>query len=71
MIMQKKKLSFVDASYYLYSSDLYAKLLDEEAKMWYLSTPALYDILEEEKRNKRHQPLPDKLLMFRSFCIES
>ena len=71
MIMQKKRLSFVDASCYLYSSELYAKILDDETKMWYLSTPALYDILEEEKRNKRHHPLPDKLLMFRSFCIES
>lgn len=39
--------------------------------MWYLSTPSLYDILEEEKRQKRHQQLSGKLLMFRSFCVES
>ena len=71
MIMQKKRLSFVDASNYLYSSDLYAKILDEETKMWYLSTHSLYDILEEEKRQKRHQQLSDKLLMFRSYCVES
>ena len=71
MIMQKKRLSFVDASNYLYSSDLYAKILDEETKMWYLSTHSLYDILEEEKRQKRHQQLSDKLLMFRTYCVES
>ena len=71
MIMSKKNLTFDDAMFYLYSSDLYMKLLDEEAKMWYMSTLALYDVLEEEKRQRRRVELPEKKLMFRTFCIES
>ena len=71
MIMSRKNMAFDDALFYLYSSDLYMKLLDDEAKMWYMSTVALYDILEEEKRLKRRVELPEKILMFRIFCIES
>lgn len=71
MIMSRKNMAFDDALFYLYSSDLYMKLLDDEAKMWYMSTRALYDILEEEKRLKRRVELPEKILMFRTFCIES
>ena len=71
MIMSRKNMAFDDALFYLYSSDLYMKLLDCEAKMWYMSTVALYDILEEEKRLKRRVELPEKILMFRAFCIES
>ena len=71
MIMSRKNMAFDDALFYLYSSDLYMKLLDCEAKMWYMSTVALYDILEEEKRLKRRVELPEKILMFRTFCIES
>ena len=41
MIMSKKNMAFDDALFYLYSSDIYMKLLDDEAKMWYLSTVAL------------------------------
>lgn len=71
MIMSRKNMAFDDALFYLYSSDLYMKLLNVEAKMWYMSTVALYDILEEEKRLKRRVKLPEKILMFRTFCIES
>lgn len=71
MIMSKKNLTFDDAMFYLYSSDLYMKLLDDEAKMWYMSTVALYDVLEDEKRQRRRVELPEKKLMFRTFCIES
>ena len=71
MIMSRKNMAFDDAVFYLYSSDLYMKLLDDDAKMWYMSTVALYDILEEEKRLKRRVKLPEKILMFRTFCIES
>ena len=71
MIMRKRNMTFDDAMFYLYSSDLYMKLLDDEAKMWYMSTVTLYDILEEEKRLRRRVDLPDKILMFRMFCIES
>ena len=71
MIMSRKNMAFDDALFYLYSSDLYMKLLDDEVKMWYLSTVALYDILEKEKRMKRRVELTEKILMFRVFCIES
>lgn len=71
MIMRKRNMTFDDAMFYLYSSDLYMKLLDDEAKMWYMSTVALYDVLEEEKRLRRSVELPEKILMFRTFCIES
>lgn len=71
MIMRRRNMTFDDAIFYLYSSDLYMKLLDNEAKMWYMSTVTLYDILEEEKRLRRRVDLPDKILMFRMFCIES
>ena len=71
MIMRKKNMAFDDALFYLYSSELYMKLSDDGAKMWYLSTVALYDMLEEEKRRRRHMKLPEKILMFRTFCIES
>ncbi len=71
MIMSKRNMTFDDAMFYLYSSDLYMKLLDDEAKMWYMSTVALYEILEDEKRQKRRIELMQKLLMFRTFCIES
>lgn len=71
MIMSRKNMAFDDALFYLYSSDLYMKLLDDEVKMWYMSTVALYDILEEEKRLKRRVELTEKNLMFRVFCIES
>lgn len=38
MVMKKKTLPLEDALYYVYSSNLYATLLDEDAKAWYLST---------------------------------
>lgn len=71
MIMRRRNMTFDDAIFYLYSSDLYMKLLDNEAKMWYMSTVTLYDMLEEEKRLRRRVDLPDKILMFRTFCIET
>ena len=71
MIMSRKNMAFDDALFYLYSSDLYMKLLDDDAKMWYMSTVALYELLEEEKFRVRRVELPDKILMFRVFCIES
>ena len=71
MIMSRKNMAFDDALFYLYSSDLYMKLLDDDAKMWYMSTVALYELLEEEKFRVRRVELPNKILMFRVFCIES
>ena len=70
MVMGRKNMTFDDAVSYLYSSDLYMKILDEDAKMWYLSTESLYVMLESEKRRARRSVIPDKILMFRVFCLE-
>lgn len=72
MVMQKKTLPLEDALYYLYSSNLYASLLDKGTKMWYSSTLSLYETLEKEKAAKRKQQKNDsRLLLFRIFCIEN
>ena len=70
-VMDRKAMSFDDAVSYVYSSDLYMKLLDEDAKMWYWSTATLYDMLEEEKYYKRRKKVTGKKLMFRVFCLEA
>lgn len=71
-IMEKKKMTSTDALYYLYSSDLYKVLPSEATKYWYLSVPALYEMLEKEKRKKRKNDSTDsKVRLFLIFCIES
>lgn len=72
MVMQKKKLSFEDALYYIYSSRLYQTLLDEEAKAWYESTLSLYESLEKEKIAERHADNNNpRITLFQMFCIEN
>jgi hypothetical protein len=71
-IMEKKKMGSTDAMYYLYSSDLYKDLPSEATKYWYLSSPALYEMLEKEKRTGRKKESTDsKVMLFLIFCIES
>lgn len=72
MVMQKKALAFDDALYYIYSSNTYKTLLDEDAKMWYLSTVSIYEMLEKEKSEKRKkQKNNPKALLFKTYCIEN
>lgn len=72
MVMKKKALPLEDALYYVYSSELYNKLLDEEAKLWYLSTLSIYGLLEKEKADERGLQDGDiKLVLFKVFCIEN
>lgn len=72
MVMKKKALPLEDALYYVYSSELYNRLLDEEAKLWYLSTLSIYDLLEKEKADERGLQDGDiKLVLFKVFCIEN
>lgn len=72
MVMKKKALPLEDALYYVYSSELYNKLLDEEAKLWYLSTLSIYDLLEKEKADERGLRGGDiKVVLFKVFCIEN
>ncbi|MDR2854482.1 MAG: DUF3791 domain-containing protein [Prevotellaceae bacterium] len=72
IIMQKKALDFTTALYYLYTSDFFSRLTDENTKFWYLGGLSLYEILEEEKQKTRKQKtsLP-KISLFLIFCIEN
>lgn len=72
-IMEKKKMSSTDALYYLYSSELYKDLPSETTKYWYLSVPALYEMLEKEKleNRKKENTIDSKVMLFLIFCIES
>lgn len=49
IISEKKRLSFDDALFYLYNSELYQNLINPNLKLWYHSGAQLYDYLEEEK----------------------
>ena len=40
-VMKRKTLPLEDALYYIYSSNLYKALLDENTKLWYSSTLSL------------------------------
>jgi hypothetical protein len=69
-VMEKKKLNVKDAFQYVISSQLYSNLHNEETKYWYLSTLALYEELEKEKKHF-HQSHNDNILLFIAFCIEN
>lgn len=72
MVMKKKSLDFHDALYYTYSSSLAKRLLDKSAKMWYLSTLALYDMLEKEKNEiRRNEGKNPRTMLFKVFCMEN
>jgi hypothetical protein len=47
-------------------------LFDETSKGWYLSGPALYKMIEDEKRMKKAKlPEQSKMMFFLVFCLES
>ena len=72
MVMKKKALPMEDALYHIYSSRLYQSLSDERVKLWYLSTPLLYETLEKEKAKGRQAQSNDaNILLFKMFCIEN
>jgi hypothetical protein len=48
LLMENRKLNLDEASDLLYRSQLYQALEDEKTKVWRLSYPMLYDMLEEE-----------------------
>ena len=49
LIIKIKHLDFESAIVYLYDSKLYEALSEEETKLWHLSTPKLFNMLETEK----------------------
>ena len=64
-VMKRKTLPLEDALYYIYSSNLYKALLDENTKLWYSSTLSLYEALEKEKtEQKKVQKDNPKILLF-------
>jgi hypothetical protein len=69
-VMEKKKLNATDAFQYVVSSQLYTKLQNEDTKYWYLSTAALFDELEREKKHTTKKQ-NDNILLFTAFCIEN
>jgi hypothetical protein len=48
LLMNNRHITAETASILLYNSKLYRLLEDEETKLWHLSYPMLYDMLEEE-----------------------
>lgn len=50
LILEKEKLTFVNTLHYLYESELYKNLANEETKIWHLSNHKLYLMLNEEKK---------------------
>ena len=48
LLMEFRGLGLEEASGVLYNSQLYKALEDEKTKVWRLSYPLLYDLLEEE-----------------------
>jgi len=71
IIMQKKSMNFVDALGYLYSTECYRLLQFEDAKLWYLSGTALYDMIEAEKHAKWKISADNrKQTLFLIFCLE-
>lgn len=49
LIAEKKLMPENKAITLLYSSQLYAKLEQENSKLWHLSVPALFELWEEEQ----------------------
>ncbi|MDR3180590.1 MAG: DUF3791 domain-containing protein [Prevotellaceae bacterium] len=68
IIMQKKQLDYESAFAYLYTSGCYKLLLQEEAKLWYMSGLNIFELLEEEKKSAKLDN--SKILLFFSFCLE-
>ena len=48
LLMDNRKIKDEEAAELLYTSELYKVLEDEKSKLWHLSYPIIYDLLEEE-----------------------
>jgi len=68
LIMEKKQLGVDDAFHYLYTSNCYQTLLQEDTKLWYMSALGIFELLEEEKAARKIDN--PKLLLFYAFCME-
>jgi len=68
VIMDKKQMGMEDAFHYLFTSECYQLLIQEETKLWYMSALGIFEMLEEEKDAKKNDNR--KLLLFYAFCLE-
>lgn len=50
LMIEVSKIDEEKATELLYTSELYAKLEDEETKLWHLSANALYEMFKEEQK---------------------
>jgi hypothetical protein len=48
LIMDNRRLSNKEAADLLYNSELYEMIEKEKSKLWHLSAPTLYSLLDEE-----------------------
>jgi hypothetical protein len=53
LLMHNEAMQFMDALPYLYATELYAALTNEQTKLWHLSTEKLYEMLKNEKLNNK------------------
>jgi hypothetical protein len=58
VLLEQGSLSFREALQYVYSSEIYHLLEQEETKVWHFSPHMLVDLIEREKRNG-YVELPD------------
>mgnify|MGYP006293601919 CR=1 FL=1 len=49
LMIEDSKIDEEKATELLYASELYARLEDEETKLWHLSANALYEMFKEEQ----------------------
>jgi hypothetical protein len=60
LLMENHNIGEKDAAKLLYNSELYKTLEDEESKLWRLSYPILYDLLEEELTTGKIKNWPEE-----------
>jgi hypothetical protein len=60
LLMENRNIGEKDAAKLLYNSELYKTLEDEESKLWRLSYPLLYDLLEEELTTGKIKNWPEE-----------
>jgi len=49
LLEQRDKMNFHNSLDYIYNSNVFSDLDDEETKIWHYSNETLYDLLKQEK----------------------
>lgn len=69
-VSRMKRISLDDALVYIYVNPMYARLYDDNAKWWYLSTEALYEEFEA-RRDRRQAKVSKEVFEFYAYCLEN